>query len=76
MKIAPLIEEMDETSQIAPVLVHIGKHYNEKMSSFLEDLDISKPDIKLEIDLGSHAIQTCSAHFFKFYRFVKFRYAL
>ena len=59
MKIAPLMEEYKHHSNIEPVLVHTGQHYDEKMSDlFFRQLGIPEPDINLEIGSGSHAVQT------------------
>jgi UDP-N-acetylglucosamine 2-epimerase (non-hydrolysing) len=59
MKIAPLMKEMNRHSEIYPLLVHTGQHYDEKMSKlFFEDLNIPKPDIDLEVGSASHAVQT------------------
>jgi UDP-N-acetylglucosamine 2-epimerase (non-hydrolysing) len=59
MKIAPLMKEMRKHPEIHLILVHTGQHYDEKMSKlFFEDLQISKPDIDLEVGSASHAVQT------------------
>ena len=59
MKIAPLMEEYERHSNIEPVLVHTGQHYDEKMSDlFFRQLGIPEPDVNLEIGSGSHAVQT------------------
>jgi UDP-N-acetylglucosamine 2-epimerase (non-hydrolysing) len=60
MKIAPVIDEMrNRASRIESLLVHTGQHYDESMSdSFFEDLQISRPDINLEVGSGSHSEQT------------------
>ncbi len=59
VKISPLIEEMNRFSQIEPIIVHTGQHYDYSMSKqFFQDLNIPDPDIHLEIGSGSHAIQT------------------
>jgi UDP-N-acetylglucosamine 2-epimerase (non-hydrolysing) len=59
MKIAPLMEEYERHSNIEPVLVHTGQHYDEKMSDlFFQQLGIPEPDVNLEIGSGSHAVQT------------------
>jgi len=43
------------------VLVHIGQHYDEKMSGlFFRELGIAEPDINMEIGPGSHAVQTAA----------------
>jgi len=59
MKIAPLIREMRKHSDIIPLLVHTGQHYDLNMAGhFFEDLDIPPPDVSLEVGSGSHAYQT------------------
>ena len=59
MKIAPLMAEYRKYSQIDPLLVHTGQHYDQKMSGlFFEELGIPQPDINLGIGSGSHAFQT------------------
>ncbi|MHC4116282.1 MAG: non-hydrolyzing UDP-N-acetylglucosamine 2-epimerase [Planctomycetota bacterium] len=59
MKIAPLMEEYKRYSDIEPVLVHTGQHYDEKMSEmFFRQLGIPEPDVNLEVGSGSHAVQT------------------
>lgn len=59
MKIAPLIREMRKHSDIIPLLVHTGQHYDPSMAGrFFEDLDIPCPDVFLEVGSGSHAVQT------------------
>ncbi len=59
MKIAPLMEQYKHHSNIEPLLVHTGQHYDEKMSDlFFRQLGIPEPDINLEIGSGTHAFQT------------------
>ena len=59
IKIAPLIREMRKHSEIIPVLVHTGQHYDVGMAGqFFEDLEIPPPDISLDVGSGSHAHQT------------------
>lgn len=59
MKIAPLVEAFRATGRLAPILVHTGQHYDERMSDlFFRDLGIPKPDVNLEVGSGSHAVQT------------------
>jgi len=58
-KVAPLIREMRRHSEIEPVLVHTGQHYDEKLSDiFFRQMGIPEPDINLEVGSGSHASQT------------------
>ncbi len=59
MKIAPLIEEMRQHTDIQPSLLHTGQHYDDKMSQvFFDQLDIPRPDVYLGVGSGSHAEQT------------------
>jgi len=59
MKIAPLMHAYRAFSEIDPVLVHTGQHYDQRMNGwFFKDLDIPPPDINLEVGSGSHAVQT------------------
>ncbi len=59
MKIAPLMEAFSRTSDIEPLLVHTGQHYDEKMSDlFFRQLGIPEPDMNLGVGSASHAVQT------------------
>ena len=59
VKIAPLLREMRKHSEIQPLLVHTGQHYDEELSDvFFRQMGIPKPDIDLEVGSGSHAWQT------------------
>ncbi len=59
IKIAPLLHEMRKHSDITPILVHTGQHYDVKMADkFFEDLQIPPPDVSLEVGSGTHAHQT------------------
>ncbi|HCO93566.1 MAG TPA: UDP-N-acetylglucosamine 2-epimerase (non-hydrolyzing) [Phycisphaerales bacterium] len=59
MKIAPLMEQYRHHSNIEPLLIHTGQHYDEKMSDlFFRQLGIPEPDINLEVGSGTHAFQT------------------
>jgi UDP-N-acetylglucosamine 2-epimerase (non-hydrolysing) len=61
MKIAPLMKVFKECSEIDPVLVHTGQHYDERMSDlFFRQLGIPKPDINLEVGSDTHAQQTAA----------------
>lgn len=61
MKIAPILRAFERRSEINPVLVHTGQHYDENMSgSFFKDLGIKSPDYHLEAGSGSHANQTAN----------------
>jgi UDP-N-acetylglucosamine 2-epimerase (non-hydrolysing) len=59
MKIAPIIEVMQDHPFIESSLLHTGQHYDERMSKvFFDELGIPKPDIYLGVGSGSHAHQT------------------
>lgn len=59
MKIAPLMRAYKAHSNIQPLLVHTGQHYDQNMSDlFFRQLQIPEPDINLEVGSGSHATQT------------------
>jgi UDP-N-acetylglucosamine 2-epimerase (non-hydrolysing) len=59
MKMAPLMREMGRHPDISATLVHTGQHYDDSMAGqFFRDLQLSPPDISLEIGSGSHAYQT------------------
>lgn len=58
-KIAPLMREMQRHSEIEPILVHTGQHYDEKLSDiFFRQMGIPAPHVNLEVGSGSHASQT------------------
>ena len=58
-KIAPLMREMQKHSEIDPILVHTGQHYDDKLSDiFFRQMGIPDPHINLEVGSGSHASQT------------------
>jgi UDP-N-acetylglucosamine 2-epimerase (non-hydrolysing) len=59
VKIAPLLREMRRRSEIEPILVHTGQHYDEKLSDvFFRQMGIPEPDVNLEVGSGSHGWQT------------------
>lgn len=48
MKIAPVIDALEEAPDVEQSLVHTGQHYDPKMSQiFFDDLDIPAPDVML-----------------------------
>jgi UDP-N-acetylglucosamine 2-epimerase (non-hydrolysing) len=58
-KIAPLMREMQRHSEIEPILVHTGQHYDENLSDiFFRQMGIPEPHVNLEVGSGSHAFQT------------------
>src|SRR5882672_1342701 len=66
MKVAPLIrriraQDFESATTLEYKLVHTSQHYDEKMSGmFFQELRIPIPDINLEVDSGSHAVQTAN----------------
>lgn len=59
MKIAPLLEAMEDYPDLEPILVHTGQHYDYEMSElFFEELGIPEPDEYLRVGSASHAVQT------------------
>ncbi len=60
MKLAPVLERMKRYHDfLEPIIVHTGQHYDHNLSGqFFADLEISQPDIHLEVGSGSHAEQT------------------
>ena len=61
MKIAPITRELANHPGIAPLLVHTGQHYDEKMSDlFFRQLGLPEPDINLGVGSGTHAVQTAA----------------
>jgi UDP-N-acetylglucosamine 2-epimerase (non-hydrolysing) len=59
MKIAPIVEELKNCSDIEHCLVHSGQHYDELLSgNFFADLNLPAPDVNLQVGSGSHAVQT------------------
>ncbi len=61
VKVASLMEAYRSKGAgvIDPVLVHTGQHYDDAMSdNFFRDLDLSRPDVNLNVGSGSHAAQT------------------
>jgi UDP-N-acetylglucosamine 2-epimerase (non-hydrolysing) len=62
MKVAPIVEAMGRrASEFAPVVLHTGQHYDERMSdAFFRDLGLPEPDVHLGVGSGSHAQQTAT----------------
>ena len=58
IKIAPIVEHMQDSSDLMPYLLHTGQHYDSNMSRvFFDQLRIPKPNIDLGVGSGSHAWQ-------------------
>ncbi len=61
MKVAPILRELEKTSQLEPQLIHTGQHYDENLSDvFFEELGIRKPDVALSCSGTTHGQQTAS----------------
>lgn len=59
IKISPLLREMHKHSDIQPILVHTGQHYDAQLSDvFFREMGICNPDVNLAVGSGSHAWQT------------------
>ena len=59
MKVAPLMAAMAGDSDLEPILIHTGQHYDDAMSgTFLRDLQIPTPKHHLQVGSGTHAQQT------------------
>lgn len=62
MKVAPIVEAMRRrSSEFAPVVLHTGQHYDERMSAaFFRDLGLPEPDVHLGVGSAGHAQQTAA----------------
>ena len=59
MKIAPIMDRFSGCSDVKPLLVHTGQHFDDNMSAaFFEQLEIPRPDVNLDVGSGTHAVQT------------------
>jgi UDP-N-acetylglucosamine 2-epimerase (non-hydrolysing) len=59
MKVAPVMRALRDVPDLQQVLVHTGQHYDRRMSdTFLEDLDLPRPNHFLGVGSGTHAEQT------------------
>jgi len=59
IKAAPVLDALSNWDSVSQVLVHTGQHYDSTLSEvFFKELDISEPDVNLEVGSGSHAVQT------------------
>ena len=58
IKIAPLIEQMDQSAKINYSLIHTGQHYDENMNQiFFDQLGIPSPNFNLGVKSGSSVQQ-------------------
>ncbi|MCA1838984.1 MAG: non-hydrolyzing UDP-N-acetylglucosamine 2-epimerase [Actinomycetota bacterium] len=61
MKLAPVHKAMIDSGRFQPFFLHTGQHYDGNMSqTFLDDLQIRRPDFELSVGSGSHAQQTAA----------------
>ncbi len=59
IKIAPVLRALGSRPSLAPILVHTGQHYDDKLSKvFFDDLAIPGPAHHLAVGSGSHAVVT------------------
>jgi UDP-N-acetylglucosamine 2-epimerase len=59
VKMAPLIEALEQRGATRQLVVHTGQHYDRRMSDeILEDLGFRAPDHSLGVGSGSHGDQT------------------
>lgn len=57
IKLAPLCQKLDQSFQ--HIIVHTGQHFDDNMSDiFFKEMNIRKPNIKLNINGGAHGLQT------------------
>ena len=63
MKAAPVYRALAELEpDLKLLLVHTGQHYDEAMSAvFIDELELPKPDVFLNVGSGTHAEQTARA---------------
>lgn len=59
MKIAPILRQLDQRSNVEATLIHTGQHYDASLSDvFFQELGIRRPDLSLEVGSDTHARQT------------------
>lgn len=59
MKAAPVMRALSARTGVRQLLIHTGQHYDFSMSDvFFQQLQMTSPDINLEVGSGSHARQT------------------
>jgi UDP-N-acetylglucosamine 2-epimerase (non-hydrolysing) len=60
MKMAPILRALAAHRPTVPArLAHTGQHYDREMNGRLfDDLKLPRPDVKLEVGSGTHAVQT------------------
>jgi UDP-N-acetylglucosamine 2-epimerase (non-hydrolysing) len=61
VKIAPLLAELEKSTEWVVRLVHTGQHYDDNMSAvFFRQLGMREPDVNLGVGSGTHAEQTAA----------------
>jgi UDP-N-acetylglucosamine 2-epimerase (non-hydrolysing) len=59
VKVAPILHALGEVPNLDVLVLHTGQHYDRALSgSFIEQLDMPRPDHHLGIGSGTHAEQT------------------
>ncbi len=59
MKVAPVMDALENCTGINQALLHTGQHYDANMSQvFFQQLALPKPAVNLEVGSASHAVQT------------------
>ena len=59
IKMQPIINEIKTRNDLELLFIHIGQHYDWNMSKvFIEELELSEPDVFLNVKSGSHGAQT------------------
>lgn len=59
IKIGAIVQGMAAYSQLQPMIVHTGQHYDAKLSRVMfEELGLPTPDVNLEVGSASQALQT------------------
>jgi len=57
MKAAPVLTALAGITGLRQTLIHTGQHYDSNMSDvFLQQLEMPRPDVNLEVGSGSHAL--------------------
>src|SRR5690348_1612994 len=61
MKIAPLMDALNNVPGLRQVLVNTGQHYDEAMAKgFIRELSLPMPDRDLDVRSASHGVQTAN----------------
>jgi UDP-N-acetylglucosamine 2-epimerase (non-hydrolysing) len=59
MKVAPVLNALNERQNVEQTVIHTGQHYDANMSGvFFQQLGIPVPDVNLAVGSASHAKQT------------------